>query len=136
MNRLLNFTQFVNEHLSNSALADLEEYADDLFQKLGIDVVFTRHFKERVNDIRNGKPIKYEELEDLFSDAYRRAGKYISNLPAETEAVLRDIRSNLNSPFIIQDSPDASGEIDHDMIMKTIMRKERFMSNNQTIPVY
>ena len=136
MNRLLNFTQFVNERLSNGDLADLEEYADDLFQKLGIDVVFTRHFKDRVNDARNGKPITYEELEDLFSDAYRRAGKYISNLPAETEAVLRDIRSNLNSPFIIQDSPDDSGEIEHDMIMKTIMRKERFMSNNPTIPVY
>ena len=136
MNRLLNFSQFVNERLSNDALADLEEYADNLFQELGIDVVFTRHFKERVNDARNGKPIEYEELEDLFSKAYRRAGKYISNLPAETEAVLRDLSTNLNSPFIIQDSPDDSGEIEHDMIMKTIMRKDRFMSNNPTIPVY
>lgn len=135
MRAIKKFNEFINEDLSNSELKDLENFADSIFKELGVDVVFTRHFKERVNDARNGKPITYSELKNMFLKAYLRAGQYISELPTETEAVLRDLSSNLNSPFIIQDDPDASGEIDHDMVMKTIMRKERFMSNNRTIPV-
>lgn len=135
MNHLNDFNEFVNEDLSNGELRDLEQFADSLFQELGVDVVFTRHFKERVNDARNGRPITYTELKNLFLKAYLRDGQYISELPTETEAVLRDISSNINSPFIIQEDPNASRGIDHDMVMKTIMRKERFMSNNPTIPV-
>lgn len=135
MNHIKQFHQFVNEDLSTGELKQLEEFADSLFQDLGVDVVFTRHFKERVNDARNGRPITYTELKNLFLKAYLRAGQYISELPAETEAVIRDLSSNLNSPFIIQDAPGDSSHTDHDMVMKTIMRKERFMSNNPTIPV-
>lgn len=135
MKHLRSFSQFLRESLTRDELSDLEDFADSLFQELGIDVVFTRHFKERVNDARNGKPITYTELKNMFLKAYLRAGKYISNLPVETEAVIKDLSSNLNSPFIIHDSQDDSDEAEHDMAMKTIMRKERFMSNNQTIPV-
>jgi hypothetical protein len=135
MQYVKSFTGFINESLSDQSLRELENFADSLFQELGVDVVFTRHFKERVNDIRNGRPITYTELKNMFLKAYLRAGQYISELPVETEAVIKDISSNLNSPFIIQDSPDDSDGTEHDMVMKTIMRKERFMSNNQTIPV-
>jgi len=135
MKRLFTFRKFVAESLSNDDLSDLEKFADSIFRELGVDVVFTRHFKERVNDARNGKPITYSELKNLFLKAYLRAGKYISELPTETEAVIKDLTSNLNSPFIIQDSPNDSGGAEHDMVMKTIMRKERFMSSDRTIPV-
>jgi hypothetical protein len=135
MQYLIEFKDFVNEYLSDDRLEDLEKYADSLFRKLKVDVVFTRHFKERVNDLRNGKPITYEELENLFLKAYDQAGERISKLPTETEAVLKDISSNLNAPFKIKDPLGHPSFIKHDMIMKTIMRKERFMSSNPTIPV-
>jgi hypothetical protein len=135
MTKLKRFQEFVGESLTTDELSDLEKFADSLFQELGVDVVFTKHFKERVNDARNGRPITYTELKNMFLKAYLRAGQYISELPAETEAVIKDMSSNLNSPFIIHDSPGDDSDVDHDMVMKTIMRKERFMSNNPTIPV-
>ena len=135
MKHLKPFTQFVNENVDWGQLKELEAYADSLFNELGLDVVFTKHFKDRVNDIRNGQPITYGELKALFLKAYVRAGEQISELPVETEAVLKDLSANLNAPFKIQDAPEDSGHTDHDMVMKTIMKKERFMSSNQTIEV-
>jgi glycogen debranching enzyme len=135
MKHLKQFTQFVNENVDSGQLKELEKYADGLFNELGLDVVFTKHFKDRVNDIRNGQPITYNELKALFLKAYLRAGEQISELPVETEAVLKDLSSNLNAPFKIQDAPDDAGHTENDMVMKTIMKKERFMSSNQTIEV-
>ena len=34
-------------------IQQLEKFADRLFGKVGIDVEFTRHFMDRVNDVRN-----------------------------------------------------------------------------------
>lgn len=135
MKHLKPFTQFINENLDPTQLLDLEKYADSLFRDLGLDVVFTKHFKDRINDVRNGEPITYNELKALFMKAYLKAGQEISELPPDTEAVLKDSISKLNAPFKIQDSPEDSGHTDHDMIMKTIMKKDRFMSSNPAIEV-
>jgi len=135
MKHVKQFTQFVNENVDSGQLKELEKYVDGLFNELGLDVVFTKHFKDRVNDIRNGQPITYNELKALFLKAYLRAGEQISELPVETEAVLKDLSANLNAPFKIQDAPDDADHTENDMVMKTIMKKERFMSSNQTIEV-
>jgi hypothetical protein len=135
MKNLHSFESFLAEHLGHSQLKALEDYADSLFQELGLDVVFTKHFKDRINDVRNGEPITYNELKALFMKAYLNAGQQISELPAETEAVLKDLSSNLNAPFKIQDSPEDSGHTEHDMIMKTIMKKSGFVSSNPAITV-
>ena len=39
--------------ITRSDLNQIERYADRLFAKVGIDVEFTRHFLDRVNDERN-----------------------------------------------------------------------------------
>ena len=51
------FSQYISERVSKSDLDQIEKYADKLFASLGIDVEFTRHFLDRVNDERNKKPI-------------------------------------------------------------------------------
>lgn len=135
MKHLKQFSQFINENVGWDQLKELEKYADDLFNELGLDVVFTKHFKDRVNDVRNGQPITYNELKALFLKAYLKAGQEISDLPVETEAVLKDLSSKLNIPFKIQDAPDDAGHTEHDMVMKTIMKKDRFMSSNPAIEV-
>ena len=43
--------------LKKSDLDQLEKYADRLFASVGIDVEFTRHFLDRVNDLRNTRQI-------------------------------------------------------------------------------
>ena len=47
-------------------LQKLEDYADRLFSRVGIDVAFTRHFLDRVNDERNQKQITVGELIRIF----------------------------------------------------------------------
>ena len=39
--------------VTSSDLKQVEKYADRIFAKVGIDVEFTRHFIDRVNDERN-----------------------------------------------------------------------------------
>ena len=45
------------KEITKSDLDQLEKYADRLFGAVGIDVEFTRHFLDRVNDERNKKQI-------------------------------------------------------------------------------
>ena len=52
--------------ITQSDLDQVEKYADRLFAALGIDVEFTRHFMDRVNDARNIKQITVAELIRLF----------------------------------------------------------------------
>ena len=43
----------IDEDVTQSQLNDIEKYADRLFKSVNIDVNFTRHFVDRVNDRRN-----------------------------------------------------------------------------------
>jgi hypothetical protein len=119
------------EELDSRDFSELEEFADDLFSELGLDIVFTKHFKDRVNDWRESKkPITYEELENFFLNAYERAGKTLSKLPHDKEVVLRDHWSMLNSPVIMK----KHGR-ENDLIMQTIMRKKDFGSPDEIIDI-
>ena len=43
--------------ISKTDLDNVEKYADRLYKAVGVDVEFTRHFLDRVNDARNKKQI-------------------------------------------------------------------------------
>ena len=47
----------VDRELTQTELDLTRNFADKLFAKVGIDVEFTRHFLDRVNDERNVKQI-------------------------------------------------------------------------------
>src|ERR1041385_2369348 len=61
-----------------SELAELRNHLDELWGKLGVDISFSHHFFDRVNDPRNKKQITIGELEKLFSDTYAKHGHSIS----------------------------------------------------------
>ncbi len=61
----------INEEITKSQLDAIEVYADKLFAKLGIDIEFTKHFLDRVNDKRNIKPISVPELVGMFNQLGR-----------------------------------------------------------------
>tara|TARA_B100002019_G_C21147022_1_gene536210 strand:- start:343 stop:720 length:378 start_codon:yes stop_codon:yes gene_type:complete len=124
--RLLEFTS-----VSQSDLDQVERYADKLFAKVGLDVEFTKHFLQRVNDTRNQKPITSAELVKLFRQEYQKHGLTIGELPAEAEAVMKDMETDINVPFKIVLNKDG----DLDLIAKTIMRKQDFKTSNQTFNV-
>ena len=52
-----------------------------------------------------------------------QAGKKISEMPPKAEAVLQDMRTNLNTPFVIEFDPN-KGELY--LVLKTIIRKKDF----------
>ena len=58
----------------------VERYADKLFAKVGLDIEFTRHFLDRVNDARNGKQITQAELIRLFKQSMSRHKQSFQNL--------------------------------------------------------
>lgn len=111
--------EFLTE-VSQAGISQVEAFADKLWNKLGVDVQFTRHFIERLNDERNGKPITTAELIRLFKKEYESYGQQISNLD-NMEAVLKDLTTELNLPFVIKDTENGKS-----LVAKTIMRKPNF----------
>ena len=122
----------LNEELTSDQLSAVEIYADKLFQALDLDVSFSRHFKDRVNVPRNKKPITSAELIGLFKRAYEKSGKKISEMPPSAEAVIQDMRTDLNTPFVIE-YDKRNKELD--LVMKTILRKKDFATSNDKIVI-
>jgi hypothetical protein len=112
------------EDISQQELDHVEIFADQLWAKLGVDIEFTRHFLDRVNDERNGKPIEADELIALFQKEFKTNGIQISNM-RRPEAVLKDLLSNINIPFVLKKDGDKK-----QLVGKTVMRKRNFMSPN------
>jgi len=121
------FEEFLSEadekKITPQILKDVEKYADKLFAKLGIDVEFTKHFLDRVNDARNKKQITQSELIRLFKQTRQKHGKKIAQLGPDAEAVLKDMQTDVNMPFVLQ-WDDKNQELD--LIAKTVMRKKGF----------
>ena len=110
--------------ITQSDIDQIEKYADRLFASLDIDVEFTRHFMDRVNDARNIKQISVAELIRLFKQAYRRYGKKIAKMPDQANAVINDMKTNINLPFVLKYK---KGEIE--LVAKTVMRKKNFTTS-------
>ena len=122
----------VKEDVTQSDLDQIELYADRLFSKVGIDINFTRHFVDRVNDERNKRPITPSELTRLFKQEFKRWGKNIAQMGPDAEAVMKDMQTDVNMPFVLKwDSRNQ----ELDLVAKTIMRKQDFKSPDPVFAV-
>ena len=123
---------YSTNYISREELKEVEDFADKLFEGLGIDIVFTNHFYERLNDPRNGKQITDVELKEMFNDIFLKIGDDLAEMQIDTEAVINDVSSRLNIPFIlVYDSKN--NEVD--FVSKTIMRKYDFKSRTKKLRV-
>lgn len=128
---MLTFKQFLLERgdVTRLDMKELERFADRLLNRFDIDVEFTKHFVDRMNDPRNKPSISVDELKMLFIKIAQRQGKALKARP-DTEAVLKDIQTDLNLPVVINyDRSKNEFEIVH----KTIMRKPNFRTRNRVI---
>lgn len=132
MYKLEGLYQFINERITQSDLEKIERYADKLFRKVNIDVEFTKHFLDRVNDRRNIKQINVAELKGIFRRTYKMHGRKIPTLGDEAEAVIRDMRSDINMPFVLEYDPETQ---EFDLITKTVMRKKNFKTSNVKLDI-
>ena len=122
------FKEFLAEEVSKKELKGVEKYADKIFAALGIDVDFTKHFTDRVNDTRNKKPINASELIRLFKQTYKKHGKTIASLGNKAQAVINDMMTDINTPFVLKWN---QGDGMLHLVMKTIMRKKNFKTPNK-----
>ena len=116
------------KEIKKSDLDQVEKYADRLFASLGIDVEFTRHFLDRVNDQRNVKQITSSELIRLFKQSFKKHGKTIAKLGPDAEAVINDMKTDINMPFVLNLK---GGELE--LVAKTVMRKKNFKSSDKKL---
>jgi len=110
----------------------LEKALDKVFAQVGIDVEFTRHFLDRVNDERNVKQITLSELGQLFKKEFIKFGKPIAQLGPDQQAVMKDLSSDINLPFALEWNPK-TGMLE--LIAKTVMRKKNFATSNKEFAV-
>jgi hypothetical protein len=114
----------VNE-MAKVDMDKVEKYADS--QLSPEDVVLgkeTDHFFQRLNDPRNGKEISPAELTGFFKRLAKNKKKFLEFIKQYNEFVVKDKRTGINIPFMVQANK---------LIAKTIMRKDDFKSST---PVY
>ena len=119
----------INEDVTQKQLNDLEKFADRLLDKFGVDVEFTRHFADRMNDDRNKPKITIPELQRFFKKVAKNKAKDIKQL-GDSEAVLKDIQADLNLPVVI--NYDKNKE-EFEVVNKTIMRKKDFKTPDKVV---
>lgn len=108
--------------MAKSDLDNVEKYADKKLNPL--DIEFSKHFFDRVNDPRNNKEISTAELIGFFKRLSRNKNKFVEFLKKYQELVVKDSNTNINIPFVNQVNQ---------VIAKTIMRKQDFSTSNPTI---
>ena len=127
---MIKLKDLIQEDISMSQLNQVEKHQDKIWAKVGIDVEFTRHFHDRVNDERNKKPISPAELIRIYREIYKKYGKPISQLSKGTEILLKDMSTDINVPVVLKwDGKEL------DMIAKTVMRKKNFKSRTKKYAV-
>ena len=119
--------QSVIERFKQSDVVGLEKFADRILRKYKIDVEFTKHFVDRLNDPRNEPEIKVSELQRFFKKIQRNKGVGILSSP-DIEAVLKDMETNLNLPVVIKKKGN-----EFQVLNKTIMRKPNFKTTSKVI---
>lgn len=129
---MIKLLALLTETVTRAQLQSLETYADKLFAAVGLDIEFSKHFFDRVNDPRNNRPISDAELTDLFQKTYEKHGKQIASLGADAEAVIVDMQKDINIPFVLQYNSKTQ---QLELVSKTIMRKKNFQTTNKKLTV-
>ena len=110
-----------------------EDDIDKLFRDIGLDVEFSKHFKDRISDDSydsRDSDVTYNELFKAFKELKDKYGQYLINArqrPKEFIAILKDATTNLNIPFSIDYDKIYNGL--HKLKAFTLMRKKNFVPN-------
>lgn len=117
--------------VTKSDLNKLETYLDKLWGQIGMDIEFSRHFLDRLNDARNQTQITIRELAKIFVESFKKHGGELSRAE-NLQAVLTDLSSKVNIPFVIQWNRRTR---ELELMSKTIMRKTKFGTSNKRFTV-
>ena len=119
----------LSEEVTQKQLNDVEKFADRILAKFNVDIEFTRHFADRMNDDRNKPAVSVAELQQIFKKIARKKAKDIRQNP-DSEAVIKDIQKDLNLPVVIRYNRNKE---EFEVTTKTIMRKKDFKTTSKVI---
>jgi len=120
-----------NHVVTDEDLLELRALLNKLWKRLNVDVAFTSHFLDRVNDTRNNRQITVCELARLFSEAFRKFGLKLAHITQrEWEGVLSDAQTNINVPFVLKHNGRTI-----ELVSKTVMRKASFYTPDPKLQV-
>lgn len=129
--RLVEIAKLLRE-MSMQDLRDAEYVIEYLFKDLGLDVVWTTHFKERIEGRESD--VTKEELIGAFQKMKNKYGQRLvmaRDNHREFVGILKDLAADLNIPFAIDF--DRRNPLNNKYKLRgiTIMRKDpkRFVSN-------
>jgi len=131
MKYLDTFSYFINESISKQELSKFEQFVDKLFAELGIDIVFTKHFYDRLNHPRNKKDIEIKELKDIFNEVFKKYGEDLDR-DINIDAIIKSLNTKINMPFVVQWDDK---NMEFDLVLKTIMRTPKFHSSDKEYKV-
>lgn len=123
----MRFTEFLFELQSSAEINILDKELDKLFRPLGLDVVFSKHFKERL--LGREKQVTGEEVFQTFAKLREKYGQKLkqAKMSGDYKAVLKDFSNELNVVFAIN-NPERIDAI-------TIMKKNPSQFHTNTANV-
>lgn len=122
----------MNTEISKSELKSIETVLDKLFADLGIDIEFSRHFHDRLNDKRNKKQITAEEIIAIYKDLKSKFGSKLSKSSGEIEKLIKSASTAINIPIAIRYDRKTK---EVDIMAMTVMRKKGFKSTTPPLNV-
>jgi len=132
---MISFKEYLAEEstfkITTGQLKELEKTLDKLFAEINVDIEFSRHFFDRLNDARNKDQIRISELRDLFRAEFKKYKNAFANMKDDYEAMFKSIQSKINIPFVININKDKEIEL----TAKTIMRKPNFTTRTKVYKV-
>ena len=134
---------YLGEDITPKQLSDTRKSVNKQFSSLGMSVdLQTRHFKKRVDDTRNVKPISSAELIGVFKRAARKwKSKNFTDTILNTidpvtgnkdnQAVIYDKQTDINVAAVLDITRSRTPEF----IVKTIFRKKEFGTRSPRLEV-
>jgi len=134
---------YLGEEVTPKQLIDIRTSINKQFSSLGIRVdLDTRHFKKRVDDKRNVKPISSAELIGVFKRAAKKwkSKKFTDTILTtvdpvtgnkDKQAVIHDKQTDINIAAVL----DTTGSRMPEFIIKTILRKKEFGTRSPRLDV-
>lgn len=119
MKYISSFYKFINE-IKSDDIQNIDNFADQKLNPLDIDIT-GKHFFDRLNDLRNKKPITTAELIGFFKRLSKKKSEFIKFLKKYDQIVAKDNRTNINIPFM---------KFANKAIAKTIMRNSDFKTSS------
>jgi len=134
---------YLGEEVTPKQLIDIRTSINKQFSSLGIRVdLDTRHFKKRVDDKRNVKPISSAELIGVFKRASKKwkSKKFTDTILTtvdpvtgnkDNQAVIHDKQTDINIAAVLNTTGSGTPEF----IIKTILRKKEFGTRSPRLDV-